>query len=143
MVKILICGLPGSGKTTLAEPFAKLIGAVWINADAVRKEYDDWDFSMEGRLRQAQRMRYLADGIVKAGKICIADFIAPTPEARKGFDADFTIWMDTIKEGRFEDTNKMFVPLTEDEYDYHVSEWFDDTHKELMEIVQTWIKRNG
>lgn len=141
-MKILICGLPGSGKTTLAEPFAKLIGAVWINADAVRKEYDDWDFSMEGRLRQAQRMRYLADGIVKAGKICIADFIAPTPEARKGFDADFTIWMDTIKEGRFEDTNKMFVPLTEEEYDYHVAEWFDDTHKELMEIVQKWIKRN-
>jgi len=142
-MKILICGLPGSGKSTLAEPFAKLIGGVWINADQVRKQYDDWDFSPEGRIRQAQRMRYLADGIVKAGKICVADFIAPTPEARKGFGADFTVWMDTIKEGRFEDTNKMFVPPTSEEMDYHVSEWFDDTHKELMEIVQTYIKRNG
>jgi len=94
-------------------------------------------------MRQAMRMRYLADGIVKAGKICVADFIAPTPEARKGFGADFTVWMDTIKEGRFEDTNKMFVPPAPEEMDYHVSEWFDDTHKELMEIVQTYIKRNG
>src|SRR5210317_641257 len=109
-MKILICGLPGSGKTTLAEPFAKLIGAVHINADAIREEYDDWDFTPEGRMRQAMRMRYLADGITKAGKICVADFIAPTPEARSGFGADFTVWMDKIKEGRFEDTNKMFVP---------------------------------
>jgi adenylylsulfate kinase len=141
LVKILICGLPGSGKTTLAEPFAKLIGAVHINADAVRKEYDDWDFSPEGRMRQSMRMKFLADGIVKAGKICVADFIAPTPEARKNFAADFTVWMDTIKEGRFEDTNKMFVPLENDEYDYHVSEWFDDTHKELMQVVQKYIHR--
>lgn len=138
-MKILICGLPGAGKTTLAEPFAKLIGAVHINADAVRKEYDDWDFSPEGRMRQAMRMKFLADGIVKAGKICIADFIAPTPEARKGFGADFTIWMDTIKEGRFEDTNKMFVPLEPAEYDYHVSEWFDDTHEELLKIVSKYL----
>ena len=141
-MKILICGLPGSGKTTLAEPFAKLIGAVWINADAVRKEYDDWDFSPEGRMRQSMRMKFLADGIVKAGKICVADFIAPTPEARKNFAADFTVWMDTIKEGRFEDTNKMFVPPTKEEMDYHVSEWFNDTHKELLEIVQKYMERN-
>ena len=133
-MKILICGLPGAGKTTLAEPFAKLIGAVHINADAVRKEYDDWDFSPEGRMRQSMRMKFLADGIVKAGKICVADFIAPTPEARKNFAADFTVWMDTIKEGRFEDTNKMFVPLESDECDYHVSKWFDDTDKELMQL---------
>ena len=142
-MKILICGLPGAGKTTLAEPFAKLIGAVHINADAVRKEYDDWDFSPEGRMRQSMRMKFLADGIVKAGKICVADFIAPTPEARKNFAADFTVWMDTIKEGRFEDTNKMFVPLESDECDYHVSEWFDDTDKELMQVVQKFIKKNA
>ena len=142
-MKILICGLPGSGKTTLAEPFAKLIGAVHINADAVRKEYDDWDFSPEGRMRQSMRMKFLADGIVKAGKICVADFIAPTPEARKNFAADFTVWMDTIKEGRFEDTNKMFVPPTKEEMDYHVSEWFDDTHKELIEVVQKYMERHA
>ena len=142
-MKILICGLPGAGKTTLAEPFAKLIGAVHINADAVRKEYDDWDFSPEGRMRQSMRMKFLADGIVKAGKICVADFIAPTPEARKNFAADFTVWMDTIKEGRFEDTNKMFVPLEPDECDYHVAEWFDDTDKELMQVVQKFIKKNA
>jgi adenylylsulfate kinase len=139
-MKILICGLPGSGKTTLAEPFSKLIGAVWINADAVRKEYDDWDFTPEGRIRQAQRMRYLADGIVKAGKICVADFVAPTIQARHEFDADYVVWMDTIKEGRFEDTNKMFEPLGKGEYDYHVSEWFDDTHVQLMKVVGKFIE---
>ena len=138
-MKILICGLPGSGKTTLAEPFAKLIGAVHINADAIRKEYDDWDFSPEGRMRQALRMKYLADGIVKAGKICIADFIAPTKQARAGFGADYTIWMDTIKQGRFEDTNKMFEPLERDEYDYHVAEWFENTHQELLQIVSKYL----
>jgi len=138
-MKILICGLPGSGKTTLAEPFSKLINAVWINADAVRKEYNDWDFSPEGRIRQAQRMRYLADGIVKAGKICVADFVAPTPQARDEFGADYVVWMDTIKEGRFEDTNKMFVPLAPGQYDYHVAQWFDDTHHQLMQVVSKYL----
>jgi len=142
-LKILICGLPGSGKTTLAEPFAKLIGAIWINADKVRAEYNDWDFSPEGRTRQAQRMRYLADGIVKAGKICVADFIAPTPQARGEFNADYTVWMDTIKEGRFRDTNEMYVPLDKSEYDYHVSEWFKDTHLQLVEVVQKYMKWHG
>ena len=140
-MKILICGLPGSGKTTLAEPFSKLIGAVWINADAVRKEYDDWDFTPDGRIRQAQRMRYLADGIVKAGKICVADFVAPTPQARDEFNADYLVWMDTIKEGRFEDTNKMFVPPKKGEYDYHVAEWFDDTHTQLVEVVKNYMEK--
>ena len=140
-MKILICGLPGSGKTTLAEPFAKLINATWINADAIRKEYDDWDFTPEGRIRQAQRMRYIADGIVKAGKICVADFVAPTPKARDEFGADYVVWMDTIKEGRFEDTNKMFVPLEKGQYDYHVSKWFDDTHVQLVEVVKNYIEK--
>lgn len=139
-MKILICGLPGSGKTTLAEPFAKLIGAVHLNADAIRDEYNDWDFSPEGRIRQAQRMRYLADGVVKAGKHVVADFIAPTRKARQEFDADFIVWMDTIKEGRFADTNAMYESLDKGEYDYHVSEWFDDTHLQLMSVVAKFIQ---
>lgn len=136
-MKILICGLPGSGKSTLAEPFAELIGAVWINADAVRERYDDWDFSPEGRIRQANRMKHLSDGVVMAGKIAVADFVAPTDKARAEFDADYVIWMDTIKEGRFEDTNAMFEKPTN--VDYHVATWFKDTHAELVKVVQNYI----
>ena len=139
-MKILIFGLPGSGKSTLAEPFAKLIGGVWINADQIRERYDDWDFSPEGRMRQALRMRYLSDGAVMAGKIAIADFVCPTEAARLEFAPDFTVWMDTIKEGRFEDTNKMFEQPPH--CDYHVSAWFNDTHEQLMPVVQTWMERN-
>jgi len=139
-MKILICGLPGSGKTTLAKPFSELIGAVWLNADKIREEYDDWDFSIEGRIRQAQRMRYLADGVVKAGKIVVADFVCPTEQARQEFAPDYTVWMDTIKEGRFEDTNKIFEPVLK--YNYHVAEWFDDTDRQLVEIVSKYMKDN-
>ena len=130
-------GLPGSGKSTLAEPFAQLIGGVWLNADAVRKEYDDWDFSPEGRIRQALRMKYLSDGVVKAGKIAIADFVCPTEAARAEFAADFVVWMDTIKEGRFEDTNAMFQ--NPERFDYHVSEWFTDTHEQLAKVIAKYI----
>ena len=138
-MKILLFGLPGSGKTTLAKPLAELLGAVHINADAIREEYNDWDFSPEGRIRQAQRMRYLADGVVKAGKIAVADFVCPTEQARAEFDADFTVWMDTVQEGRFEDTNKMFVKPQK--VDYHVSEWFDDTHVVLFKVIKKYLDR--
>ena len=140
-MKVLIFGLPGSGKTTLAKPFAELIGGVHINADEVRGHYDDWDFTPEGRMRQAQRMRHLSDGVVRAGKIAVTDFVCPTEKTRQEFDPDFTIWMDTINEGRFEDTNRMFE--SPPECDYHVSEWFDDTHVQLMDVVTAWMKRNG
>ena len=140
-MKILIFGLPGSGKTTLARPFAELIGGVHINADAVRKQYDDWDFSLEGRIRQAQRMRHLADGVVLAGKIAIADFVCPTQPARQEFAPDYTVWMDTIQEGRFEDTNAMFE--SPDSVDYHVAKWFNDTHAQLMPVVQRWIEKKN
>ena len=101
-------GLPGSGKTTLARKLVMMFNAVWINADEVRKEADDWDFSVEGRMRQALRMWTLAEEAVDANRTVFADFICPTHDTRKQFDADYTIWMDTVKEGQYEDTNKMF-----------------------------------
>ena len=116
---ILIMGLPGSGKTTLAEELAPLLNAKRLNADEVRKEANDWDFSEEGRKRQAKRMADFALKLKEDGNNVVADFICPTPEARALFPADFIIWVDTIKEGRFDDTNKMFV--NPDKFDYHVT----------------------
>ena len=134
-------GLPGSGKTWLAERLMKLLdNCAWYNADVIRGAANDWDFSPEGRMRQANRMRYLSDGAVKAGKIVVTDFVAPTEAAREAFDPDFTVWMDTIDEGRFEDTNKMFVPP--EKVDYHVSEWFEDTPSTLMLVVAAWMRNN-
>ena len=112
-------GLPGSGKTTLANELAQMINAKRLNADEVRKEANDWDFSDEGRKRQARRMAGFALKLKEEGNFVLADFICPTPEARALFPADFIIWVDTIKEGRFEDTNKMFVKP--DKFDYHVT----------------------
>ena len=102
-------GLPGAGKTTLADALAKKIKAKRLNADEVRKEANDWDFSEEGRKRQAKRMSDFALKLKNEGNNVIADFICPTPEARKLFPADYIVWVDTIKSGRFDDTNKMFV----------------------------------
>tara|TARA_B100000965_G_scaffold11523_1_gene8832 strand:- start:396 stop:806 length:411 start_codon:yes stop_codon:yes gene_type:complete len=116
---ILIMGLPGAGKTTLANELAKSIKAKRLNADEIRKAANDWDFSEEGRTRQAKRMSDAALKIKSEGHNVIADFICPTPEARKLFPADYVIWVDTIKEGRFDDTNKMFVKP--EKYDFHVT----------------------
>jgi len=133
-MKVLVFGLPGSGKSTLAQPLAEQLEGVWINADTVRETYDDWDFSDEGRMRQANRMRHLSDGVSMAGKIAITDFVCPFQKARDGFDADFTIWMDTIKAGRFEDTNKIFEMPTE--VDYIITEWKDRTDLVLAPIIE-------
>ena len=116
---ILIMGLPGSGKTTLASELVPLLKAKWLNADEVRKEANDWDFSSEGRTRQAKRMWAKAKEFRDQGNHVVADFVCPTPAARALFPADFIIWVDTIKEGRFDDTNKMFVKP--EKYNYHVT----------------------
>ena len=112
-------GLPGSGKTTLASELAPIINAKRINADEVRKSANGWDFSEEGRSRQAKRMADLAKKIKKDGHYVIADFICPTPEARSLFPADYIVWVDTIKKGRYDDTNAMFVKP--EKFDYHVT----------------------
>ena len=112
-------GLPGAGKTTLANELAKLIKSKRLNADEIRKAANDWDFSEEGRTRQSKRMADAALQMKSEGNNVIADFICPTPEARKLFPADYIVWVDTIKKGRFEDTNQMFVKP--EKYDYHVT----------------------
>ncbi len=116
---ILIMGLPGSGKTTLATKLAPLINAKRINADEVRKAANDWDFSEEGRKRQAKRMADLAKIEKQKGNYVIADFICPTQEARNLFPADYVVWVDTIIKGRFDDTNEMFEKP--EKFDCHVT----------------------
>ena len=92
-MKILIMGLPGSGKTTLAEILAPMYNAVWLNADKVREEANDWDFSDEGRKRQALRMKTLAQEAVDNNRNVVADFVCPTPKTRDEFGADYVIWI--------------------------------------------------
>ena len=127
-------GLPGAGKTTLADELAPKLNAKRLNADEVRKEANDWDFSEEGRKRQAKRMADFALKLKNQGNYVVADFICPTPAARSLFPADFVIWVDTIKEGRFDDTNQMFVKP--EKYDFHVTTqdakvWADKIIKEI------------
>ena len=128
-MKILIMGLPGSGKTTLAKHLAPMFNAVWLNADEVRKEADDWDFSEEGRTRQSKRMAESALKMKSEGNNVIADFICPTPAARSLFPADYLVWVDTIQKGRFDDTNQMFVKP--EKYDFHVT----------SQDAQTWAPK--
>lgn len=108
-IKLLICGLPGSGKTTLAEKLSKEINAVWFNADEIRNEISkDLKFSAEDRLEHSRRMGVLCDIVLRTNHAVVADFVCPTPETRAAFGPTHVIFMDTIKSGRFEDTNKVF-----------------------------------
>ena len=122
-------GLPGAGKTTLAATLAPMINAKRLNADEVRKAANDWDFSSEGRTRQAKRMAEFALKLKNEGNYVVADFICPTPEARKLFPADYVVWVDTIQKGRFDDTNQMFVKP--EKYDFHVT----------SQDAQTWAPK--
>ena len=121
MKKILIMGLPGSGKTTLASKLVPLLNAKWLNNDEARKAANDWDFSEEGRIRQAKRMADIAEKYRQKGHYdyLVADYICPTPKTRELFNADYIIWVNTIDKGRFEDTNKMFVKP--EKFDFHVT----------------------
>jgi adenylylsulfate kinase len=123
MNKILIMGLPGAGKTTLAHHIVDKLRnsgktVTWLNADDIRAHFNDWDFSTEGRIRQSIRMSELATSSDNDYALC--DFVAPLVEMRDNFNATWTIWVDTIDKGRFEDTNKAFIPPSK--YDFRVTE---------------------
>ena len=133
--KILIMGLPGAGKTYLAQHIVDHLQQErktvdWLNADDVRKKYNDWDFSYEGRIRQSHRMRELADQMNTDYVIC--DFVAPLVEMRNNFKADWTIWVDTIDKGRFEDTNKVFTPP--EVYDFRITEQNAEKWSEFVAV---------
>ena len=132
-------GLPGAGKTTLAEALRTAIWeegrtCSWINADHVRKHFNDWDFSHEGRIRQSWRMYDLSQEANT--DYCIVDFVAPLVEMRDNFKPDITIWVDTIKTSRFPDTDAIFV--VPEKYDFHVTE---QNAEKWAEIISKQITR--
>jgi adenylylsulfate kinase len=163
MQKILIMGLPGSGKTYFAsrlKSFLEHNGDImqiapnrvmnyegipdqnfmqvkvdWFNADEIRQRFNDWDFSREGRIRQSLRMFEFAAKCT--GDFVICDFVAPLVEMRNNFKADWTIWIDTIDAGRYEDTNKAFVPP--DIYDFRITE---QNAEKWVEFVGNHILEN-
>ena len=133
-MKILVMGLPGSGKTYLSERLQPLLESALFNADKVRSMAGDWDFSEEGRLRQSLRMKSIADFESSHNRIVICDFVCPTKETRKIFEADITIWLDTIDEGRFEDTNALFEPPSK--VDFLIKEWNDHNHIDIAKRIK-------
>lgn len=128
-MKILIMGLPGSGKTELAKRLNSVLNAKWFNADEIRQKFNDWDFSEEGRQRQAKRMSDLSSEY----PIAICDFVAPTEITRQIFNADLTIWMDTISEGRFEDTNRVFEEPSH--YDFRITGFTEEKGYNVDRII--------
>ena len=119
-MKVLIMGLPGSGKTWLGERLGKHFNIPYWDADDVRRIYNDWEFTQKGRERQALRMRRLSE----VDHLSISGFVCPLPGYRSFFFPDKLIWMDTIDEGRFEDTNKLFIPPHK--YDLRITKWIDE-----------------
>ena len=135
-------GLPGSGKTTLAECLARELGCAHFNADDIRKHINkDLGFSPKDRIEQARRMGHLCNIVGKYGAHVIADFVCPTPECREAFGADFLIWVDRIKVGRFEDTNKLFVPP--EKFNYRVTSDFDIVQYHAEEIINIIKIKHG
>ena len=132
-MKILVMGLPGSGKTYLTERLVPLLDAVWYNADNLRGMANDMDFSKEGRERQSMRMRTFADFEKSHGRYVVCDFVCPTKKTRNNFNADIVIWMDTIKEGRYEDTNKLFQNPVK--VDFHITEWNQHNHEDIAKEI--------
>ena len=123
-------GLPGAGKTWLAERLQQHLQCAWYNADAVRKMANDWDFSTEGRTRQSLRMKAVADYEKSHDRTVICDFVCPTHETRKFFEPDITIWVDTIIQSRFENTNKVFqAPKS---VDIHITRHLSDEEIEKL-----------
>jgi len=143
--KILIMGLPGSGKTTLAKALAPKLRAVHWNADAVRANINSHlGFSEQDRIEQARRMGWLCDQVVSAGHVAIADFVCPTAATREAFGDCITIWVDTIDKGRFEDTNKIFQPPTKYRWRVDTQDcefWSKVIFEELdLEYRPSWLK---
>ena len=116
-----------------------MFNAVCLNADEVRKEADDWDFTPEGRIRQANRMKTLAQEIIDNNRVVVADFVCPTEGTRTDFGADYTVWMDTIKESRFDDTNKMFE--SPETYDFKIA--YKDATMWAFLIKQDILDKHG
>lgn len=135
-MKILVMGLPGSGKTTFARFLAEQFRCVHFNADDIRENINkDLGFSPEDRIEQARRMGHLCNIASRWGQKVIADFVCPTKETREAFAPDFIIWMNTIKEGRFDDTNKLFV---QPDYDYRIDNFTMPMMYHADEIQKLW-----
>jgi adenylylsulfate kinase len=134
MAKILVMGLPGSGKTTLAIELARNLRAAHFNADEIRREINkDLGFGIQDRIEQARRMGILCDITARSGAHVIADFVCPTPETRAAFGNAFIVWVDRISSSRFEDTNHIFLPP--EKYDYRVTTEFDFVGYHAQEIA--------